>query len=101
MTCRCRLQLAEALGPTNRWYCSQARGYPVEDRELLLAYFIKSGGALDFADRFEEAMGAKNRWFCSEYYGRDIRDPQTLWDYFITHAQTSYTPADADQLCSA
>jgi len=92
--------LAEALGPTNRWYCSQARGYPVDDRELLLAYFIKSGGAIDFAARYNEAMGAKNRWYCSEYYGRDIREPQILWDYFLNHAQTANTRLEAE-LCTA
>ena len=100
MTCRCRLQLAEALGPTNRWYCSQARGYPVDDREMLLAYFIKSGGAADFAARFNEAMGMQNRWFCSEFYGREIHDPQTLWDYFVAHAATNAKHANA-QLCRA
>jgi hypothetical protein len=79
------LQMAEAFGPVNRWYCSQAYGSPVRDRELLLAYFIKSGGAADFARRYEQAMGSLNRWYCSEYYGRDIRDPQMLWDYYMHH----------------
>jgi hypothetical protein len=77
------LQLAEAAGPVNRWYCSQAYGQPVNDRELLLSYFIKSGGAADFAARFAEAMGPLNRWYCSEYYGRDVRDPLVLWDYYM------------------
>ncbi|HEX4796297.1 MAG TPA: hypothetical protein VH370_21080 [Humisphaera sp.] len=82
MGCRLRIQLAEALGPVNRWYCSQCHGYPVTDPELLLIYFIRSGGAENFARRYNEAMSPKNRWYCSEYYGRDIRDPQILWDYY-------------------
>src|SRR5271170_3061182 len=89
MHCRLRKQLAEALGPVNRWYCSQAHGYPVEDPDLLWKYFINNGGADDFARRYEEAMGAKNRWYCSEFHGRDIRDPEILWNYYVTHGQTS------------
>ena len=77
------LQLAEALGPVNQWYCSQAYGQCVTDHELLITYFVKSGGAEDFAFRFEQAMGSLNRWYCSEYYGREIRDPQILWDYYM------------------
>jgi len=82
MGCRTRIQLAEALGPVNRWYCSQHHGYPVTNPELLLIYFIKSGGAANFALRFTEAMSPQNRWFCSEFYGYEIIDPQTLWDYY-------------------
>jgi hypothetical protein len=91
MEFRGRLQLAEALGATNRWFCSQAHGRRVEDRELLISYYIKSGGALDFALRFEEAMGDANRWYCSQFYGRDIRDPATLWDYYTNYAPTRAT----------
>lgn len=83
---RLRLQLAEAFGPINRWYCSEAYCREVNDRELLLVYFIKSGGAADFEKRFDEAMGMQNRWFCSEFYRRDIRDPQLLWDYYVNLA---------------
>jgi len=75
--------LAEAHGPVNRWFCSQAFGYEVRDPELLLIYFIKSGGAADFANRFNEAMGPLNRWYCSEFHGREISDPQTLWNYYM------------------
>jgi hypothetical protein len=77
------LQLAEALGPVNQWYCSQAYGRCVTDHESLIVYFVRSGGAVDFARRFDEAMGAKNRWYCSEYYGKEIRDPQVLWNYYM------------------
>jgi hypothetical protein len=80
------MQLAEAVGPVNRWYCSQAYCRRVEDPELLLVYFIKSGGAKDFGDRFEKAMGALNRWYCSEFYARDIRDPEILWDYYVNYS---------------
>jgi hypothetical protein len=86
MNVRCRIQVVEALGPVNRWYCSQAYCRPVNDPELLLTYFIKSGGAEDFAVRYEDAMGPLNRWYCSEYYGREIRDPETLWNYYM-HAE--------------
>jgi hypothetical protein len=75
--------LAEAFGPVNRWYCSQAYGRPVDNPELLLTYFIKSGGAADFAVRYGEAMGPLNRWYCSEFHGRDIRGPETLWNYYL------------------
>ena len=79
---RLRKQLDEAFGPVNRWYCAQAYGRPVDDREVLLIYFIRSGGARDFASRYEQAMGPLNRWYCSEFYGRDIREPETLWNYY-------------------
>jgi len=82
MGCRLRIQLTEALGPVNRWYCSQHHGYPVTCPERLLIYFIKSGGAADFARRYNEAMSPPNRWFCSEFYGHQIDDPQILWDYY-------------------
>jgi hypothetical protein len=79
---RVRLQLAEAFGPVNRWFCSQAYGKPINDPETLITYFVKSGGAIDFANRFDEAMGPLNRWYCSEYFGREIRDPHILWNYY-------------------
>ena len=44
MQCRIRVQLAVALGADNQWYCSKHYGREVTDPELLLAYFIKSGG---------------------------------------------------------
>jgi hypothetical protein len=84
-SCRVRIQLAEALGPVNRWYCSQACGAEIHDPERLLSYFVKNGGARDFAKRFNEAMGSENRWYCSEFYGRDIRDADVLWEYFLTY----------------
>ena len=86
MDLRIRLQLADAFGPENRWYCSEAFGREVDDQELLLIYYIKSGGAADFAQRFEQAMSPLNRWYCSEFYRRDIRDPEILWDYYVTFA---------------
>ena len=86
MDFRVRLQLAEAFGVVNRWYCSEAYGKPVEDKELLLTYYIKSGGAADFAERYHCAMGVVNRWYCSEFYGHEVRDPQILWDYYMRHA---------------
>jgi hypothetical protein len=89
MDARIRLQLAEAFGPINRWFCSEAYGCEVLDLELLLTYYIKSGGARSFAERFNQATGKVNRWYCSEFYRRDIRDPETLWDYYMKYAPLS------------
>ena len=86
MQCRVRLQLAEALGPLNRWYCSQAYGQEIDDAELLLEYYIKHGGAIDFAKRYDEAMSPLNRWYCSQFHGREISDPQLLWDHYHRYA---------------
>jgi hypothetical protein len=43
-------QRREALGPVNKWYCSQFYGYEVNDPETLLAYYIKHGGASRFRE---------------------------------------------------
>ncbi|HEX4054412.1 MAG TPA: hypothetical protein VHX86_09110 [Tepidisphaeraceae bacterium] len=86
MNFRDRLQVAEAFGSINRWFCSEAYGREITDPELLLAYYINSGGAADFARRYDEAMGMLNRWYCSEFYCCDIRDPRILWDYYVSHA---------------
>jgi hypothetical protein len=50
-------QRREALGPVNKWFCSQHLGYEVTDPEVLLAYYIKHGGALHFRQmhRFDPA----------------------------------------------
>lgn len=86
MEFRLWLQLDEAFGPINRWFCSEAYGREIEDRQLLLTYYIKSGGAEDFARRYDQAMGPMNRWYCSEFYRREIRDPEILWEYFMNYA---------------
>jgi len=44
-------QLREALGPVNKWYCSQFYGYEVTSPDQLLAYYIKHGGACQFRQR--------------------------------------------------
>jgi|HubBroStandDraft_6_1064221.scaffolds.fasta_scaffold5728392_1 hypothetical protein len=41
-------QKREALGPVNKWYCSQFYGYEVTEPEQLLSYYIKHGGASHF-----------------------------------------------------
>jgi hypothetical protein len=87
MEFRIRLQLAEAFGPINRWFCSEYYGRMIDDPETLLRYYIARGGAANFARRFAEAMSMLNRWYCSQFHGRDIRDPQLLWDYYIKHAR--------------
>ena len=88
MTHRVKAQLAEALGPVNRFYCAKhfsrafdERNY--QDCETLWRYFIDHGGADDFAKRWDEAMGDENRWFCSQFYHHDVRDEEILWDYFL------------------
>jgi hypothetical protein len=81
---RLRLQMHEALGPVNRWFCSQAHGRPIDDPEVLLQYFIKSGGAANFAVRFAEAMSPDNRWFCSEFHRQDVQNPEVLWQYYMS-----------------
>lgn len=95
MSFRLRKQLAEALGQMNRWYCSQTHGRMIDDPELLLVYFIKSGGAEDFARRYDEAMAPENRWYCSEFHRRDIRDAEILWNYYVTYGQRRSCGADA------
>lgn len=44
-------QKREALGETNKWFCSQFYGYEITDPELLLAYYIKHGGASGYRQR--------------------------------------------------
>ena len=85
MNCRVQIQLAEATGEVNRWHCSKFYGREVSDAETLVRYFVKSGGAKDFAKRYAEALGEMNRWFCSEFYGRQITDEEVLWDYYLSH----------------
>ena len=53
---RIRLQIAEALGPINRYYCSEKHGCDVRDAEKLLAHYIKNGGAEDFARRYTQGL---------------------------------------------
>ena len=38
-------QIEAALGPENRWYCSEFYGCEITDHDVLLEYFIKHGGA--------------------------------------------------------
>jgi hypothetical protein len=83
MTFRVRMQLAEALGQVNRWYCSQFYRREIKDPELLIRYFVDSGGADDFARRYNEAMSMANRWYCSEFHRRDVREPEVLWAYYM------------------
>jgi hypothetical protein len=80
---RLQAQWAEVLGEVNRYYCSKAARRDVRDRETLWRYFVKSGGAEDFAERWAEAMGDQNRWFCSEFYVQEINDPRVLWAYYM------------------
>ena len=82
---RVRVQVAEALGQVNRWYCSQAYGRTVDDPHVLLTYFIRSGGAANFAERYAQAMDPVNRWYCSQFYGHEITDPDELLEYYIKH----------------
>jgi hypothetical protein len=85
MDFRIRLQLVEAFSPVNRWYCSQYYRRQIDDEETLLRYYIKSGGARDFAERFNEATSGLNRWYASQYHQHDVRDPLLLWEYYMKH----------------
>ena len=38
-------QIDAAMGPENRWYCSEFYGREITDCDVLLEYFIKHGGA--------------------------------------------------------
>ncbi len=88
MNFRARMQLEEANGLVNRWFCSKAHGRKIDDPEMLLIHFIRYGGATDFARRFDQAMSPVNRWYCSEFHRRDVRDPQTLWNYYMKYTET-------------
>jgi hypothetical protein len=44
-------QIKEALGDVNKYYCSIYYGYEVTDKETLLRYYIKHGGAKGFRER--------------------------------------------------
>jgi len=52
-------QRREALGSVNKWYCSQFHGYEVNDPEVLLAYYIRHGGALHFRREHEQINTVK------------------------------------------
>ncbi len=47
-----KMQMQEALSPTNRWYCSQYYHREITDPEVLFRYYIQHGGAIDFAQRY-------------------------------------------------
>lgn len=80
------VQLSEALGSTNRWFCSQRFKCDITDPNCLWEYYVRSGGAADFARRYAHAMGPQNRWYCSQFYRRDVREEKTLWEYYIKFA---------------
>jgi hypothetical protein len=81
------MQLIEALGDENRWYCSQKLLRPVHEEEVLMTHFIRNGGAANFAKRWRDAMGDKNRWYCAQFYGYQVIDEEVLWRYFVDHAR--------------
>jgi hypothetical protein len=97
MNFRLQMQLAEALGHVNRWYCSQAHRRQIDDPELLMVYFIKSGGAADFDRRFKQAIGPLNRYYCSEFHQSDIRDQKLLWDHFVQYGQSTLGGTDSNK----
>jgi len=81
---RQKMQVEEALGPVNKWFCGQMYGRRIDDPETLMEYFARYG-AEDFARRFLEAIGDDNRLYCSQHYGRDVRDVKVLWEYYMSH----------------
>jgi hypothetical protein len=56
-----RKQLEEALGPDNRWFCSQHHGRKVTEPDLLVEYYIKHGGAEHFRRKFEKRFESAPR----------------------------------------
>jgi hypothetical protein len=46
-----RLQVEEALGPVNRWYCSEFYHREITEPNTLMEYYIKHGGAEHFSRR--------------------------------------------------
>ena len=54
-------QRRDALGSVNKWYCSQFHGYEVTDPEVLLAYYIRHGGALHFRRQHEQVTMATHQ----------------------------------------
>ncbi len=80
------VQLSEALGSTNQWYCSQYHKCCVTDPDRLWEYYVRSGGAADFARRYAHAMGPQNKWYCSQFYRRDVQEEKTLWEYYVKFA---------------
>ena len=59
-----QMQLAEALGPVNRWYCSQFYGHEITDPDELLEYYIKHGGSESFARRKAQLAMADSSSAC-------------------------------------
>ena len=58
-------QMQEALGPVNKWYCSQYYGCEIQDPECLLRYYIQHGGASHFRQehltKFSENVGSSTQ----------------------------------------
>ena len=63
-------QIEEALGPVNRWYCSEFFRREVTDPNKLIEYYIRSGGAVDFARRYR---GATELAWMLEVHGLQAR----------------------------
>ena len=51
-------QVREALGPVNKWYCSQCYGREITDPEMLLRYYITHNGGSHIAPTYANAKGA-------------------------------------------
>ena len=85
MDFRTWLQITEALGPVNRWYCCERIQIAFLSPDKLMEHYIRFGGARDFAFRFSGAMSELNRWYCSEFHHRDVRDQRMLFKYFMEH----------------
>ena len=63
-----RMQLEEALGPVNRWYCSQRHGYDVRDPDKLVEHYVRNGGAESFSRRFRIPVPSEHQWM-SDVHG--------------------------------
>jgi len=54
-------QLEEALGPVNRWFCSQHYGREVTEPDLLVEYYIRHGGAEHFRHKYGRSSESSPR----------------------------------------
>ena len=53
-------QMREAASAENKWYCSQHYGYEVNDPKVLLEYYIRHGGTLQFALLHQKELVARS-----------------------------------------
>jgi hypothetical protein len=55
-----KAEVAEALGPDNKWYCSEHFGREITNPEILICYYIKHGGPEQFRKRLSVVYTARS-----------------------------------------